>query len=92
MIISFKSRSLKKFYEKGVASQFDPKHINKIADILTMLDAAIQIEDMDVITFNLHKLKGNKNNYWSVTVRSNWRIIFKFENAKASDVDYLDYH
>ena len=29
---------------------------------------------------------------WAVTVRANWRIIFRFANAKASDVDFVDYH
>ena len=92
MITGFKNRDLKKFYEKGIVSQFDAKHRKKIADILTVLDAAVQIEDMDLITFKLHKLSGNRDGYWSVTVRANWRIIFKFENGKASDIDYLDYH
>jgi proteic killer suppression protein len=30
--------------------------------------------------------------FWSVTVRANWRIIFRFERGKAFDVDLVDYH
>jgi plasmid maintenance system killer protein len=41
---------------------------------------------------NLHALKGNMAGWWSVTVRANWRIIFRFENGNAFDVDLLDYH
>ena len=29
---------------------------------------------------------------WAVTVRANWRVIFRFEDGHAADVDYLDYH
>ena len=29
---------------------------------------------------------------WGVTVRANWRIVFRFESGDATDVDYLDYH
>lgn len=30
--------------------------------------------------------------FWAVTVRANWRVIFRFEDGDAFDVDYLDYH
>ena len=30
--------------------------------------------------------------YWPVTVKANWRIIFKFAGGDASDVELLDYH
>jgi proteic killer suppression protein len=29
--------------------------------------------------------------FWAVTVRANWRIIFRFTDAKALDVDFVDY-
>ncbi|MGA3230617.1 MAG: type II toxin-antitoxin system RelE/ParE family toxin, partial [Candidatus Binatus sp.] len=30
--------------------------------------------------------------FWSVSVSGNWRVIFRFEDGEALDVDYLDYH
>jgi len=30
--------------------------------------------------------------FWSVTVRANWRIMFRFEEAAACDVELIDYH
>jgi proteic killer suppression protein len=30
--------------------------------------------------------------FWAVTVRANWRVIFRHEGGDAFDVDYLDYH
>jgi proteic killer suppression protein len=43
-------------------------------------------------SWKLHPLKGNLKGYWSVTVKENWRVIFRFDNQDAYDVDYIDYH
>jgi proteic killer suppression protein len=47
---------------------------------------------MDLPGFRLHPLKGDLAGYWSVSVSGNWRIVFRFEGAHASDVDLVDYH
>ena len=92
MIVSFNHRGLKRFYEKGETKHIAPGHIRKVADILTTLDNAMTIEDMDLATFRLHQLTGNRQGVWSVTVRANWRITFTFENGEARIVNYEDYH
>ena len=43
-------------------------------------------------SFRLHRLKGKLKGFWAVTVRANWRIIFRFKDGKAFDVDLVDYH
>ena len=47
---------------------------------------------MDLPGFGLHRLKGKLRQFWSVTVRANWRVIFRFEEGDAYDVDFIDYH
>ena len=42
--------------------------------------------------FRLHALKGDMKGYWAVTVRANWRIIFRFEDGHAYEVELIDYH
>lgn len=42
--------------------------------------------------WRLHPLKGDYAGFWSVMVRANWRIVFRFVNTDATDVDCLDYH
>ncbi len=46
---------------------------------------------MDLPGFRLHPLKGASKGFWAVTVRANWRVIFRFDGG-AEDVDYVDYH
>ena len=60
--------------------------------LLAQLDEARTIEDMRMTSFHLHPLKGDRKGLWSVTVRANWRIIFRFADGEAADVELLDYH
>jgi proteic killer suppression protein len=46
---------------------------------------------MDLPSFRLHPLKSQMKGFWSVTVRANWRVVFRFD-ADAEDLDYVDYH
>ena len=69
------------------------EHVPKIARVLAQLDIATDPIDMDLPGFHLHPLTGNLVGFWSVTVRANWRIIFRFDaHGDATDVDYVDYH
>ncbi len=92
MIKGFKHRGLKRFFEQGDARAIAAQHREKAGDILTALDAAQEIADIDVATFHLHALAGNRKGEWAVTVRANWRIIFTFERGNADNVNYEDYH
>jgi proteic killer suppression protein len=47
---------------------------------------------MDLPGFRLHPLKGELKGFWAVAVRANWRVIFRFADGDALDVDYIDYH
>ncbi len=92
MIQSFRHKGLKRLYEdddpRGVAAE----HLIKLRNILARLDAADSAEDMNLAGFNLHALKGSLRGFMAVTVRANWRVIFRFEVGHAFDVDYVDYH
>ena len=68
------------------------EHAEKLRDILARLDAAGHVSDMDVPGFRLHPLKGELQGFWAVTVRANWRVIFRFADGEALEVDYIDYH
>jgi toxin HigB-1 len=47
---------------------------------------------MDMPGFRLHALKGRLMSFHAMTVRANWRVIFRFADHDAQDVDYIDYH
>lgn len=66
--------------------------VDRIRAILARLHQAEAIEDMDIHSYRLHSLRGDRKGEWSVTVRANWRITFRFEEGYALDVDLVDYH
>jgi proteic killer suppression protein len=92
MIRSFRHKGLRRLYEADDARGVDREHADKLRDILARLDAARAAHDMDVPGFRLHPLKSELKGLWAVTVRANWRIIFRFAAQDATDVDYVDYH
>ena len=59
--------------------------------ILATLNAAPTVAHMNQPKLRLHPLKGQMKGFWAVTVRANWRVIFRFDDG-ATDVDYVDYH
>jgi toxin HigB-1 len=92
MIVGFRHKGLKRLFEQDDASGIRADLRDKIRTILIQLDEAKAIEDMRTISFHLHALKGDRKGLWSVTVRANWRIVFRFADGDAEVVDLIDYH
>ena len=92
MIRSIRHKGLKRFHEDDDVRGVIGGHVTKLRDILARLDAAGGIADMDLPGLRLHPLKGELKGYWAATVRANWRVIFRFVDGDALDVDYVDYH
>ena len=92
MIDGIKHKGLRLLYEKNDRSKLPADSWERIKTILSALDAADSLDDMRQPSFRLHGLAGEYEGFWSVTVRANWRIIFRFEGNNAFDLDYIDYH
>jgi proteic killer suppression protein len=92
MIRNFRHRGLRRLYEHGDRRGIRPDVVAKVERILARLDASTTPDDMDAPGFGLHPLTGDRKGLWAVTVSRNWRVIFRFEDGDAFDVDYVDYH
>lgn len=92
MIISFRSRALKRLWEKDEGRQLPPERLEKIKLFLDRLDAAIEPEAMNTPGAGFHKLTGYKTARYAVSVSANWRITFSFAGQDAINVDFEDYH
>jgi toxin HigB-1 len=92
MIKSFRHKGLRQLFEHNEGSKLPPDMLVRIKIILSALHASEDVEGMDIPTFRLHNLKGDLKGSFSVTVRANWRIVFRFEDGNAFDVDFVDYH
>lgn len=90
MIQSFRHRGLECFFKHGDRRRIPPQFESKLRRLLTRLHSAVEARDMDAPGLFLHRLRGDLSGFWSVRV--NWRLIFRFEDGKAFDVDLVDYH
>ena len=92
MIKDFKHKGLEKFFTTGSTRGIQAKHGSKLRIQLAMLDASVEVDDMNKPGWNLHQLKGRKAGIWSIKVSGNWRLTFTFEDGDAYIVNYEDYH
>jgi len=92
MIKSIKHKGLKRLWTKGDASKLPVAQLNRIENILEVLDGAEKKDDMNLPGYYMHELKGDLKNCYSVRVTGNWRITYRFEDGHAYDVNHTDYH
>ena len=96
MIINFKSQATQDIYD-GISSKEArkiPLTIWKVAQRkLDMINAALNITDLRVPPGNrLEALKGDLERFHSVRINDQYRIIFRFKDSNAYDVEITDYH
>ena len=92
MIRTLRHRGLKQLYERGDPSRVRADQAERIALALADLDEASKPSDLDLPGYRLHPLKGDLKGFWSISISANWRVIFRFEEGDAYDVNLVDYH
>jgi proteic killer suppression protein len=92
MIETFRHKGLKRLFQKDDPRGVRTDQAARVRDVLAHLDRAEPPTDLDLPGYRLHALKGDLKGYWSVTISGNWRIVFRFEDRDAFDVDLIDYH
>lgn len=93
MIKSFRHKGLKRLFENNEPKAVPSGQAQKILDVLAVLDTAAAPGEVGLFPgWKLHPLKGDLKGFWSVTITGNWRMIFRFEDGDAYDLDLIDYH
>lgn len=96
MIQNISSKTAQDIYD-GVNSRHArrlPQELHaKAQRLLDQLNAATVLETLKAPPGNrLEKLKGDLEGFWSLRINDQWRIIFRWEEGNALDVDIVDYH
>lgn len=92
MIKSFKHKGLRKLFEEDQRKGVPADMVDSLRIRLAALDTATQVGDLQRPSFKLHPLQGELEGFLAITVRANWRIVFRFKDGEVTDVDFLDYH
>jgi len=93
MILSFGTKETEKIWE-GERVKKIPLEIQEIGRRkLRMLNNSVNLTDLKVPPSNrLEKLSGKMKDYYSIRINDQWRVIFKWINNNAFEVEILDYH
>jgi toxin HigB-1 len=92
VIKSFRHAGIEKFFRTGSKAGIQPAHADKLSVQLFALDHAKSPADLGRAGWNLHPLKGDLADHWSIKVNANWRLTFHFDGEDVILVDYQDYH
>jgi len=84
-------QGLRALCERDDSSQL-PGLAPRLRRVLFRLHEEAPSGNADGLGIRLHPLKGNRAAQWSVRVSGNWRVVFRFEDKEAVDVDLIDYH
>lgn len=93
MLISFGNKETRKIWEGERVKGFSTEIQETARRKLRMLNNSQDINDLMVPPSNrLEKLKGDLKEYYSIRINNQWRIIFKWNNGNAEQVEIIDYH
>lgn len=96
MIASFAARATEALFhgESGKAIRKIPSDIRSVAvRKLDLLNAAHELQDLRVPPGNrLEALKGELRGKYSIGINDQWRIMFRWKDGDAHEVDIDDYH
>ena len=93
MIKSFNGKQTEKIWEGQVSKKLPFDIQNTARRKLRMINNAQNINDLRIPPANrLEKLSGNLKEFYSIRINKQWRIIFKWVDSNAFDVEILDYH
>ncbi len=92
MIKTWKNSASRQLGEQG-KSKFSGLDVDWALEMLVMLNAAQSLDAISPLkSVGLHKLSGNRKGHWAITINGPWRVVFRFENGDAYDVEIVDYH
>ena len=90
-----KHRGVRRWIEHGDASGLPARNVDKIGNMLSFLQDMGDVDELRGLPhWKPHRLKGNREEVWSLSVTGNYRITFRINREKGEilDLDLEDYH
>ena len=94
MIASFADRDAERFYHTGQRPTWLPTPLSRPAlRKLDMLNAARTLNDLRSPPGNrLEALRGKWRGFHSMRINQQWRVVFRWSEGNAEEVQIVDYH
>ena len=94
-ILSVNHRGLRRLIEDDDPRQLSPDLVARIRRILTLLILSHDLNGFFADApsgWRVHRLSGNRNIDWSVSVSGNWRLTFREVEGRLDRLNLGDYH
>lgn len=96
MIRNFGNKTAVEIWEKDSSKSLPKELWIRAKALLTIMHGTTEIDDLRIKgqppNIRLHKLKGDRKDEWSVTIKLPWCVTFQFKNGEFLDVKIEDYH
>lgn len=96
MIISFGNKIARDIWETDESKTLPRNFWIRAKALLTIMNSTHTLGDLRIKgqppVIRLHKLKGDRKDYWSVTIKLPWCITFRFKDGKFYEVKIENYH
>jgi len=96
VIVGLGNKAAKDIWENNESKSLPKDLWIRAKALLTIMNATSTLDDLKIKgqppSIRLHKLKGDRKEYWSVTIKLPWCITFKFKSGEFSDVRLENYH
>lgn len=96
MIVSLGNKIAKDIWKTNKSNSLPKEYWLRAKALLTIMHNTQTLDDLKIQgqppNIRLHKLKGDRREYWSVTIKLPWCITFKFKNGEFSEVKIENYH
>jgi proteic killer suppression protein len=90
---SIRHRGLRRLWERDDPRGVPAHSADKLRRMLAAINRTSEPTKLDAMPgWRLHRLTGDLRDFWSLSVTGNWRLIFRFEDGDAFDLDLVDYH
>jgi proteic killer suppression protein len=94
-IQNIQHKGLKRLYEDGSARGLPAAVVEKLENMLAVLDDMEHTDELRVMTsWKAHQLTGDRAGTWSFFVTRNWRLTFWIDEEQPAicDLNLEDYH
>lgn len=96
MIKSFGNKAAQEIWESWASRTVPETLWLRAKALMTIMHSTTTLNDLKIKgqppNIRLHKLKGNRKDYWSVTIKLPWCITFRFKDGEFSEVKIENYH
>lgn len=96
MIRNFANKIAQDIWEQNKSKSLPQELWIRSKALLTIMHSTTTLDDLKIRgqppNIRLHKLKGDRKDQWSVTIKLPWCISFRFKDGEFSDVKIENYH